>query len=162
ARRAHVAELDRSDARGDSVRSKLVPESLAERLALWTGKVPVPIVDTIFPLLKARSLMAAERLGIFEALRDAPLSALGLAGALHLDGESLCLLLRVLVASGYLAERDGRYRLSPVARRTLLRGSPLECRSFLRFNYTQWQLVEHLERLLQTGQGLDLHQKMQG
>jgi hypothetical protein len=42
------------------VRSKLVPESLAERVALWAGKVPVPIVDTIFPLLKALALMAAE------------------------------------------------------------------------------------------------------
>lgn len=144
------------------MRSKLIPESLAERLALWAGKVPVPIVDTIFPLLKARSLMAAERLGIFEALRDAPLSPLLLADALHLDQESLCLLLRVLVASGYLAERAGRYFLSPLARRTLLRGSPLECRSFLRFTYTQWKLVEHIECLVQTGQGLDLHQKMQG
>src|SRR5262245_23879365 len=98
--------------------------------------------------------MAAERLGIFEALREAPLSARALASALHLHEESLGLLLRVLVASGYLAERAGRYRLAPVARRTLLRGSPVECRSFLRFNYTQWQLVEHLEHLLQTGQGL--------
>lgn len=144
------------------MRSKLVPESLTERLALWAGKVPVPIVDTIFPLLKVRSLMAAERLGIFEALRDAPLSPVALAAALHLDEGSLCLLLRVLVASGYLAERAGQYRLTPLARRTLLRGSPLECRNFLRFTYTQWQLVEHLEHLLQTGQGLDLHQSMHG
>jgi DNA-binding transcriptional ArsR family regulator len=144
------------------VRSKLVPESLAERVALWAGKVPVPIVDTIFPLLKARALMAAERLGIFEVLRDAPLSPSGLAAELGLDQESLSLLLRVLVASGYLAERAGRYQLSHLARKTLLRGSPLDSRGFLRFNYTQWRLVEHLERLLQTGQSLDLHQRMSG
>jgi hypothetical protein len=144
------------------VRSKLVPESLAERVALWAGKVPVPIVDTIFPLVKARALMAAERLGIFEALRDAPLSTSGLAGELGLDQESLSLLLRVLVASGYLAERAGRYQLSHLARKTLLRGSPLDSRGFLRFNYTQWRLVEHLEHLLQTGQSLDLHQRMLG
>jgi hypothetical protein len=44
----------------------------------------------------------------------------------------------------------------------LLRGSSLECRGFLRFNYTQWRLVEHLDHLLQTGVGLDLHRTMQG
>src|SRR5215831_15745647 len=94
------------------MRSKIVPESLAERLALWAGKVPLPVVETIFPLLKARSLMAAERLGIFEALRDAPLPPTVLASELGLDEESLRLMLGVLVGSGYLAERAGQYRLA--------------------------------------------------
>jgi len=143
------------------MRNKIVPESLAERLALWAGKVPLPVVDTIFPLLKARSLMAAERLGIFEALRDAPLPLTVLASELGLDEESLRLMLGVLVGSGYLAERAGQYRLSRVARKTLLRGGSLECLGFLRFNYAQWEFVEHLEQLLQTGQGLDLHRTMQ-
>ena len=61
-------------ARGASMRSKLVPDSFAERLALWAGRVPGPIVDSIVPLLKARALMAAERLGVFEALRAGPRS----------------------------------------------------------------------------------------
>jgi len=144
------------------MRNKIVPESLAERLALWAGKVPLPVVDTIFPLLKARSLMAAERLGIFEALRDTPLPPTVLASELGLDEESLRLMLGVLVGSGYLAERAGQYRLSRLARKTLLRGGSLECLGFLRFNYAQWEFVEHLEQLLQTGQGLDLHRTMQG
>ncbi|HME91514.1 MAG TPA: methyltransferase, partial [Myxococcaceae bacterium] len=42
-----------------------------------------------------------------------------------------------------------------------LRGGSLECLGFLRFNYAQWEFVEHLEQLLQTGQGLDLHRTMQ-
>src|SRR5262244_1996647 len=143
------------------MRNKIIPESLAERLALWAGKVPLPVVETIFPLLMARSLMAAERLGIFEALRDAPLPPAVLASELGLDEESLRLMLGVLVGSGYLAERDGQYRLSRLARKTLLRGGSLECLGFLRFNYAQWEFVEHLEQLLQTGQGLDLHRTMQ-
>jgi len=142
------------------VRSILVPESLAEMVALCAGRIPVPILDTLFPLLKARSLMAAERLGVFEALGGGPQMPAALARQLGLDEESLHLLLRVLAGSGYLRERAGQYRLSPLARRTLVRGSFLECRGFLRFNYTQWRLVEHLEQLLQTGQGLDLHGTM--
>jgi O-methyltransferase domain/Dimerisation domain len=142
------------------MRSKLVPESLAERLALCAGRVPGPIVDSIVPLLKARALMAAERLGVFEALRAGARSMDAVADELALDRESLDLLLRVLVASGYLEQRAGRYRLTSVARRTLLRGGSLECRGFLRFNYTQWRLLEHLDRLLQTGDGLDLHRTL--
>ena len=90
------------------MKHKLVPESLAEALALWTGQVPLPVVDTILPMVKARSLMAAERLGVFEALREEALPPAVLAGRLRLDDESLRLLLRVLAASGYLRRRQRR------------------------------------------------------
>ncbi len=142
------------------MKHKIVPESLAERMALWAGRVPVPVVDTFFPLVKARALMTADRLGIFEALRDEPLPAGDLARRLGLDGESLCLLLRVLAASGYLAERGDRYRLSSLARRTVIRDGAQESLGFLRFNYAQWEFLEHLEDLLRTGQGLDIHGRM--
>ncbi len=142
------------------MKHKIVPESLAERLALWAGRVPVPVVDTLFPLVKARSLMAAERLGIFEALRDEALPPAALARRLGLEEDCLRLLLRVLAASGYLKERGDRYRLSPMARRTVIRGSAQESSAFLRFNYAQWEFLEHLEDLLRTGQGLDFHGRM--
>ena len=142
------------------MRHKIVPESLAERLALWIGKVPLPLVDTIFPLVKARSLMAAERLGVFEALREEPLPPAVLASRLSLDEGSLRLLLRVLSASGYLVERGGRWQLAPVARRTVIRGGTLESFGYLRFNYAQWGFLEHLEELLRTGRGLDIHGSM--
>ena len=144
------------------MRHKLVPESLAEALALWTGQVPLPVVDTILPMVKARSLMAAERLGVFEALREEALPPAVLAGRLRLDDDSLRLLLRVLAASGYLRERRGLYRLSSLARRTLIRGSSLDCSAFLRFNYAQWKFLDRLEDLLQTGRGLDVHESMHG
>lgn len=82
------------------MKQKMVPESVAELLALWAGKIPLPVVDTLFPLVKARSLMAADRLGVFEALRAEPLRAEVLAGGLGLHADSLRLLLRVLAASG--------------------------------------------------------------
>ncbi|HYV66183.1 MAG TPA: class I SAM-dependent methyltransferase [Myxococcales bacterium] len=143
------------------MRHKIVPESIGEALALWAGKVPLPVVDALFPLVKARSLMAAEQLGVFEALRQEPQSPAGLARRLRLDEESLGLLLRVLAASGYLEHRQGAYRLSPVARKTLVHGGRLDSRGFLRFNYAQWRFLECLEDLLRTGCGLDLHASMQ-
>ncbi len=139
----------------------IIPESLAERLAVWAGKVPFPVLDTLLPLVKARSIMAAERLGLFEALRGGPLSPADLAGRLDLDEDSLRLVLRLLVASGYVAGGADRYRLSAMARRTVLRGGAQEVLGFLRFSYAMWKAVEHLEDLLRSGHGLDLHSSME-
>jgi len=83
----------------------LIPETLLERVALWLGLVPVPVVDVLFGPLKARILMAGVRLGLFEALRERPRTAVDLAGALRLDPAGLELLLRALSHVRYLEER---------------------------------------------------------
>ena len=36
----------------------LIPTNLLERVALWSGKVPVPLLDALFGLVKTRSIMA--------------------------------------------------------------------------------------------------------
>jgi 2-polyprenyl-3-methyl-5-hydroxy-6-metoxy-1,4-benzoquinol methylase len=137
-----------------------VPENLAERIALWAGMVPLPVIDSFFPLVKTRALMAAVRLGVFEALRDGPLEPAALAKALGLHGETLELLLRVVAASGYLVARGHRFALSARARASLLAGSPGDCRGYVRFNYAQWDFLENLEGLMQSGRGLDFHRTM--
>jgi SAM-dependent methyltransferase len=57
-------------------------------------------------------------------------------------------------------ERADRYGLSPLSRRTVIRGGAQESFGFLRFNYVQWELLDHLEDLLRTGRGLDVHGRM--
>lgn len=143
------------------MRYKAIPQNLPERLALWTGMVPMPLVDSLFPLVKTRALMAGARLGVFEALRESPLDAASLAKRLGLEAESLELMLRVLAASDYLIHRRGRFGLTPMARKTLLKGSPMDCRGYVDFNYMQWQFLERLEDLVRSGKGLDFHRTMQ-
>jgi len=134
-----------------------IPTGLAERLALALGKVPVPLLDAIYGPIKARALMAGERLGIFEALRDGWHAPPDLARTLGLDAASLELLLRVLCVADYLEHRDGRYALSDLGRRTMLRGGPMELRGFVRWNEVQMRLIDRREDVVRTGQGLDLH-----
>jgi 2-polyprenyl-3-methyl-5-hydroxy-6-metoxy-1,4-benzoquinol methylase len=143
------------------MRYQAIPQTLPERLALWSGIVPMPLIDSLFPILKTRALMAGVRLRIFESLEDTPSDAASLAHRLKLDGESLELLLRVLAASGYLTERRGRFGLSALARKTLLPGSALDSRGYVEFNYTQWEFLGRLEALLETGNGIDFHHSMQ-
>lgn len=61
-----------------------IPTSLAERVALAAGLVPLPVLDTVFAIMKARFVVAGVRLGIFEALAHESHTPASLAAALRL------------------------------------------------------------------------------
>jgi 2-polyprenyl-3-methyl-5-hydroxy-6-metoxy-1,4-benzoquinol methylase len=134
-----------------------IPTSLIERIALASGKVPIPVLDTLFAMLKARSVMAGVRLGVFEGLAKRAGTAADLAAALGVDTEGLELLLRTLVYCGYV-ELDGeQFALSALGRRSMITGAPRDLTGYVQWNYTQWEFAEHLENLVRTGQGVDFH-----
>lgn len=150
------------------MRYGIIPTRLAERLALWLGRVPVGVVDSLLPLIQTRSLMAAVRLGIADAIGTKEVSAVDVARLCNLDADAVDMLLRVLVSAGYVSVSRGSsqkiviYRLSSLGQRTLLPGSPLEARGYMMWNFVQWNLVENLEELLKTGHGLNLHGTLHG
>lgn len=138
----------------------VIPTSLAERLALAVGAVPVPLIDLSFGVLKARMIMAGVRLGVFNTLARDSHTAETLAAAIGADPSCLELLLRCLVYAGYL-ELDGqRFSLSRLARNTLVEGARRDMSGFALWHYTQWQFIEQLETMIQTGQGVDFHATM--
>src|SRR5262245_58986857 len=104
----------------------ILPETILERVALRLGLVPAPIVDMLFGSMKVRMIMVGVRLGLFEALRNGPRSAVDLADSLSLDSGALECLARALAHVGYLVRRDDGYALSWLARRTLLRGATMD------------------------------------
>jgi hypothetical protein len=138
----------------------VIPSNPVERLALWMGKVPVPMLDALYSLLKARTLMAAVRFRIFEALAEAPLTASDVATRCNLDAECTELLLRVLVITDYLDYQDNRFALSALARDTMITGAEHELFGYLMWNYSQWEMLGHLEDLLRTGRGIDFHETL--
>jgi hypothetical protein len=135
----------------------ILPETILERVALWLGLVPVPVIDLLFGPLKARILMTGVRLGVFEALHDRPRTAADLASALSLDPAGLEFLLRALAHVQYLERREGRYRLSSLSRRTMVAGAPMELTAYVRWNETQWRFLEELDAMVRTGRGVDFH-----
>ena len=138
----------------------VIPTSLAERVALLAGAVPLPIIDLSFGVLKARMIMAGVRLGIFDALAERHHSCETLAAALALDVECTELLLRCLTYAGYLELRDNRYSLTALARNTMVTGARRDLTGFAQWHYTQWEFIEHLETLIRTGEGVDFHASM--
>lgn len=134
-----------------------LPEGPLERLALATGRVPIPLLDALLPLIQSRSVLVAVELGLFEALREGRLAAAELARRQGLDAEAAELLLRTLTASGYLEQRGEEYGLTPMARRSLLRGGSEELWGFTTWCGHLWGAIGRLEELLRSGCGIDLH-----
>jgi len=138
----------------------LIPTNLLERLAVWTGKIPIPLIDALYGPIKTRSIMAGASLGIFEALRDGPRSSPDVAARLSLDAGALELLMRTLVVCDYLVQEDDRFGLSALARRTMIDGAPMELVGYMKFTYEQWEFVSQLEDVVRTGRGVDFHETM--
>lgn len=128
-----------------------------ESLAFLFGKVPIPALDALMPLLKARSIHAGVELGVFDALAGGPLAAGELAASRGLDLEAAEMLLRCLVACQYLEQQGERYALAEVARRHLLRGSEKGLWAFTLWSGKLWDTIGRLDEMLVSGRGFDLH-----
>lgn len=139
----------------------VIPSNLFERLAIALGKVPIPLLDSLYGPIKARALLTAVRLGVFEAIGTGSQSAAALAPRLNADASALDLLLRTLVFAGYLRQdRDG-YVLSKLARRSFLPGGELPMTGAVRWNHWMWDMVAHMEETIRTGHGVDYHKSLQ-
>lgn len=132
-------------------------ENAAERLAIALGLAPAPLVDTHMAFLRARAIMVATKLGVFEVLADGPLDAAAVAARCHTSAQATPKLLNALVASGYLRFARTRYALSPLARTWLLAGSSRSVRDKVLFEFFEWNIVEGTEDFVRTGRAHDLH-----
>ena len=99
-------------------------ENPLEAAALALGIAPLTLVDTHMAFLRARAIMVATRLGIFDALGEAGLAADELSARCGMAPGAAPKLLNALVASGYLRFRAGRYQLTRISRKWLRADSP--------------------------------------
>jgi SAM-dependent methyltransferase len=140
-----------------------IPETLAERLALAAGLVPLPLAETLPTLLLTRSILAAARFGFFEALAGGPLTAGEVAERRGTDPRATRALLDTQVSLGYVTVsggRSGRYELTAEARRWLLPDSPKSLHDSLLYRYLEWDWIARLDDFVKTGRHLDFHAEM--
>jgi len=87
-----------------------------------------PIPNTInklrFGADAAFAMLASMQLEVFTPLKDGPLTAEQVAGAIGVKPDRLRLLLWSLVAAGLLSEKDGRFSNTPEANHFLVKGIP--------------------------------------
>lgn len=137
---------------------------VAENPIEWTvsklGLVPQPLLDTHIAMLLARALMEGARLGIFETLAAGPLTAEEIAARCNGQPRSTRKLLDALAGCEYLRFDAGRYSLTPVARRWLLKDSPQSLHDKLLFQFLEWDYIEHIGDFVRTGKPFNFHSTM--
>lgn len=138
----------------------IIPENILERVALAAGVVPRPMLDTLVAMLLARTIMAATKLGVFEALASGPLPAHKVAAQCGIDARATEKLLTALAGSGYVRAEHGQYALAPVARKWLLTDSPQSLRDQMLMQFTVWEWIEGYEEFAGSGTPLDIHESM--
>ena len=142
------------------MRYGIVATNPLERAVLATGRVPTPLIDTYAAAFGETALVATEQ-GLFEALADGPLDAGALAARAGTDARATEKVLNLLTSMRYLRfGRDGRYALSPMARRFLLAGSPSSVRDLILMRRLELGWIAGLGDFLRTGQPLNVHGTM--
>jgi hypothetical protein len=144
------------------VRVGIIAQTILERLALVTGRIPEPIVEVFPPIVLARSVMAATKLGVFDTLDGKSLTGDEIAESCGTDRRATITLLGVLASAEYLKENGDSYTLGRKAQRWLRRGDPADVSAYIRFNYLQWDWLGELERFVQTGSPIAFHERLTG
>src|SRR3954471_5457047 len=139
----------------------VAPENPIERLVLALGLAPVTLVDTHMSFLRARAIMVATKLGVFDALAAGALAAPAVAARCATSPAATEKLLNALAGSGYLTFDGSAFALSAVARKWLTRDSPHSLRDKVLFEFLEWQMAERFEDFVRTGQPLDMHRQVQ-
>lgn len=139
------------------MRVGIIPENLMERVAMWLGVIPTPIVATFPPIVFARCAIAATRLGIFTALAEGPCTVEEIVTHCHTQPRPTRLLLDALVSLRYARCHKGIYSLTPATRRWLDPMRPGNVQDYLAFTATQWDWLGSLEPFIQTDAPLLFH-----
>ncbi len=137
-----------------------IPDNVIERFALASGLVPLPLVDSWFTFMLARTIMVGTKVGLFEALDAGPLTATEIATRCHTNPSATGKLLNALVGTKYLRAKEGRYALAPVARRWLLQSNPSSVRDAVLFRCMEWEWWSRCEEFVRTGVPLRVHETM--
>src|SRR5215471_14328141 len=132
------------------MRVGVIAESIIERLALKSNAAPEPLLETQMAFSIGRSIMAAVKLGLFEATSDGGRSAADIAKVCATNPGATEKLLNTLTACGYFKFRNGIYRLTPKAEKWLLRRSPQNVCDKLLFQFYEWDMVEGYEEFVRT------------
>lgn len=142
------------------MRYGVIPENPIERIGLASGLVPTPMLEP-YGAGFGRTLMVATKVGVFDALADAPLDAAAVADRCGIDARAAEKVMNLLVGMRYLKQSsDGLYRLTKLARRWLLEDSPSSVRDMVLMKFLEWEWIEGLETFVRTGQPLDVHAGM--
>lgn len=96
------------------------------------------------------ALLSANRLGVFSALSDGPMTAEGVAETCGAHPRTTAMLLNACVAQGLLESHDGRYENTALAATFLVEGSPAFLGNALRYSEDLYPVWGNLSEAVRT------------
>lgn len=137
------------------------PDNPLEWFALRANLAAIPILHVqVMPVLAKAVLEAADK-GVFEAAKDGPQTLDDLVQKLSLNRKALGELLGLLTAMGYFTYEKDRFALTRMARRYTLKDDPMSVYGMMIFNNrVVWDWMSHLGKYLETGKGVEYHDKL--
>lgn len=135
-----------------------IPENILERIALWLGIAPTPLVDTHLAFMMSRTIMVAVKSQLFECLSCRPLTAYEITIRTNTDPTATEKLLRALVHLGYLRKKEEHFSLSSLSRKWMLKDSPRSLYHKMLFHFIEWDIVQQYDIYLKTGKPLNIHE----
>lgn len=138
----------------------VIPENLAERIALWFGIPPPGILESWIGIMASRTVMVATKLDIFETLAAGPLTAQEIVEKCGSHARATEQLLNSLVGMGCLRMKGECYALPRKMRAWILAEGKYSFRDQILLHELEWKWWEHCEEYVRTGQPLCVHQTM--
>jgi len=140
------------------VRFGAVPENPIEWVIARLNVAPRPLLETQMAYTLARLIMVGTKLGVFEALAERPARPDEVARRCGTNAAATEKLFFALAGAQYLrAEEDGRYGLTPLSRKWLVRESPHSLADKMLLQFLEWDFLERSEDYVRTGEPLELH-----
>ncbi len=137
-----------------------IAENVAEERTLGAGTAAQALLDASMPLVQAKCIMLAARLGLFEYLHRSPGEARDLAAVLHLDADVLDLVLRVLWSAGYVRLSGRRYELTRFSEVAVLASATAGQGAHIGLLEMFWNAIGRLDDVLRVGTGVDVHDEL--
>ncbi|MBI3183260.1 MAG: methyltransferase domain-containing protein [Myxococcales bacterium] len=134
-----------------------IPENFLERAVSMLGLFPDPLVTVMWGMTVSRAVIAAARLGLFDAIGEGEKDAGEIASATRCNPASLEALLKALNGFGFLVRRRGRYSLSGSTRKWLSGASRQSIADGVLFGGELWELLAEMEQAVRSGEGTNFH-----
>jgi ubiquinone/menaquinone biosynthesis C-methylase UbiE len=127
------------------------PKGLVEWLLVKANQIPVPLIESFSAMMNAKAILAANEIGLFNALAEHPLPARVLAKHLGVSVRGISDLADALCANGYLAREGERVTLTEISRKWLVRSSPAYIGNMLEHVNDLWPVWADLEEAVRKG-----------
>ena len=128
----------------------ITPNFLERLLMLKLNQAPVPTLD-MYGALANRAISIAIRLGIFEILREGPMTAVEVAQRTQASERGITLLMDALEPIGYLEKNVDHYKNTALVTKWMLKDSPTTIAHLFQFFDTVIERCGYLEETIREG-----------